>query len=62
LERVCRVVPLESLHTALRCAARIDRMAKGLERGDVWDELLQLGLAVVPAGTAPVLSPARRIH
>jgi len=25
-------------------AARIDRMIKGLARGDVWDELLQLGL------------------
>jgi DNA polymerase-3 subunit delta len=25
-------------------AARIDRMIKGLAKGDVWDELLQLGL------------------
>ena len=29
---------------ALVHAARIDRMIKGLARGDVWDELLQLGL------------------
>ena len=29
---------------ALRHAAVIDRMAKGLVRGDVWDELLQLAL------------------
>ncbi|HEV7822180.1 MAG TPA: DNA polymerase III subunit delta, partial [Burkholderiales bacterium] len=29
---------------ALVHAARIDRMVKGLARGDVWDELLQLGL------------------
>lgn len=29
---------------ALRQAARIDRMIKGLATGDVWDELLQLGL------------------
>lgn len=29
---------------ALRHAAAIDRVIKGLARGDVWDELLQLGL------------------
>jgi DNA polymerase-3 subunit delta len=35
---------------ALAHAARIDRMIKGVERGDAWDELLQLGLrfAAVP--------------
>lgn len=32
------------IETALVHAARIDRMIKGLARGDVWDELLQLGL------------------
>ena len=33
-----------ALGQALRHAARIDRMVKGLVRGDVWDELLQLCL------------------
>jgi DNA polymerase III subunit delta len=33
-----------SIAQALRHAAAIDRMIKGLARGDVWDELLQLGL------------------
>jgi len=33
-----------TLGRALRQAARIDRMIKGLARGDVWDELLQLCL------------------
>lgn len=32
------------LRTALLQAARIDRMIKGLARGDLWDELLQLAL------------------
>ena len=32
------------IETALVHAARIDRMIKGLARGDVWDELLQLTL------------------
>ena len=33
-----------ALEQALRHAARIDRTVKGLARGDVWDELLQLCL------------------
>jgi DNA polymerase-3 subunit delta len=32
------------IEAALVHAARIDRMIKGLARGDVWDEMLQLGL------------------
>ncbi len=35
-----------ALHAALSRAARIDRMVKGVARGDVWDELMQLGLAL----------------
>ncbi len=41
---------------ALRHAATIDRMIKGLIRGDVWDELLQLGLRFAPGG-ASVMPP-----
>jgi DNA polymerase-3 subunit delta len=33
-----------ALLQALRHAARVDRIAKGVGRGDAWDELLQLGL------------------
>jgi len=35
---------LAQVHTALRHAAAVDRMIKGLAKGDVWDELLQLTL------------------
>lgn len=35
---------LAQIESALVHAARIDRMIKGLARGDAWDELLQLGL------------------
>ena len=35
-----------TLHGALSRAARIDRMVKGVARGDVWDELMQLGLVL----------------
>lgn len=49
---------------AMRHAAAIDCMIKGLSKGDVWDELLQLGLRfaqhrVVPA--APSSTPRRLI-
>ena len=39
---------------ALRHAAAIDRMVKGLAKGDVWDELLQLALrfARIPVARA----------
>jgi len=33
----------------VRHCAAIDRMVKGMEPGSVWDELVQLGLAI--AGT-----------
>lgn len=36
----------EALEDGLRRAARIDRMAKGVARGDAWEELLDLGLAL----------------
>ena len=29
---------------ALEHAARVDRVVKGIVKGDAWDELLQLGL------------------
>jgi DNA polymerase-3 subunit delta len=35
---------LEQVQEALRHAACIDRMVKGIAKGDVWDELLQLAL------------------
>ncbi len=35
------------LMTALRYAAEVDRMIKGLADGDVWDALLQLGLTLM---------------
>lgn len=44
-------VTTTQLENALQHAAEIDRISKGLKRGDVWDELLQLclGLAQNPA-------------
>jgi DNA polymerase-3 subunit delta len=48
------------LEDALMHAASIDRMIKGLARGDVWDELLQLGLRLArPAENAGGGAPNR---
>ena len=44
--KALRRLPLPRLQGALKRAADIDRMIKGLLRGDVWDELLQLGLSL----------------
>jgi DNA polymerase-3 subunit delta len=37
-------ISADRARTALRLAARIDRLAKGIGPGDVWDEFLRLGL------------------
>jgi DNA polymerase-3 subunit delta len=42
----------EDLEAALLQAAAVDRMIKGLGRGDAWDALLQLGLQLMPARPA----------
>lgn len=44
IERNIGRFALTQVEAALVRAAKIDRMIKGLARGDVWDELLQLGL------------------
>ncbi|MBS4097289.1 MAG: DNA polymerase III subunit delta [Sulfuricella sp.] len=44
LERALKRLSGGRLVAALKRAAFLDRMIKGLERGDVWDECLQLGL------------------
>ncbi|HUO43689.1 MAG TPA: DNA polymerase III subunit delta [Burkholderiales bacterium] len=44
IERNARRFTLPQIEAALLHAAQIDRMIKGLARGDAWDEFLQLGL------------------
>lgn len=44
LQRHINRIQPKQVEAALLHAARIDRISKGLAKGDVWDELLQLGL------------------
>jgi DNA polymerase-3 subunit delta len=44
MESAYRRYTLSEVYDGLRHAASIDRMVKGIEKGDVWDELLQLAL------------------
>lgn len=44
IENAARRIKLPSIEHALHQAARLDKTIKGLRQGDVWDELLQLGL------------------
>ena len=46
-----RLQPAE-VEEALLHAAAVDRVSKGLVRGDVWEELLRLGLRLMPAPPA----------
>jgi len=46
LETAARRLRLNHVERALRQAALLDKTIKGLRSGDVWDELLQLGIRV----------------
>ncbi len=50
MESVARRLNQKQLAAALAHAARIDRIGKGVGKGDAWDELLQLGLRFLPPG------------
>lgn len=52
VERATRRFTPTFAERALRQAAYVDKVAKGLRRGDVWDELLQLGMRCARAGAA----------
>jgi len=51
VERAVRRFTPTFAERALRQAALIDKLIKGLRHGDVWDELLQLGVRCARAGT-----------
>jgi hypothetical protein len=42
--------------SAVHALSRLDRAAKGLLREDAWDELKQLGLALMNRGRAPAFT------
>ncbi len=50
VERAVRRFTPAFAERALRQAAQIDKLIKGLRSGDVWDELLQLGVRCARAG------------
>jgi DNA polymerase-3 subunit delta len=52
MERAVRRFTPAFAERALRQAAYVDKVAKGLRRGDIWDELLQLGMRCSRAGAA----------
>ena len=56
MQQQCRRFSREQVEAGILHAARVDRMVKGLIRGDAWDELLQLCLRFAtsaPARPAP---------
>lgn len=55
MQQNCRRFTKEQVEAAVGHAARTDRMVKGLIRGDVWDELLQLVLRFAAGAPAKSL-------
>ena len=56
LERALKRADPTRLAWAMKALARLDRAAKGLLREDAWDELKQLGLALMNKGQAPAFA------
>ncbi len=52
LERAVQRFSSGMAERALRQAAHLDKVVKGLRRGDVWDELLQLGIRCARTGAS----------
>jgi len=52
IENTARRLKFPHIERALQQAARLDKTIKGLRQGDVWDELLQLGIRCARAKTA----------
>jgi DNA polymerase-3 subunit delta len=52
IENAARRLKIPHIERAVQQAARLDKTIKGLRQGDVWDELLQLGLRFARAGTS----------
>ena len=48
LPQALRRLDQQQLLGALKNAAHVDRMAKGLAKGDTWDALLELGMSLMP--------------
>ena len=61
MERAARRWTPAAVEAALLRAAHIDRLSKGLGRGNAWDELRELGLALMPPANPPSVASSRRI-
>jgi DNA polymerase-3 subunit delta len=57
MERAARRVPPETIAPLLRALARLDALAKGIGRGNVWDELR---MAAMMLAGKPMLSPSEK--
>jgi DNA polymerase-3 subunit delta len=54
IKRALQRIDGSKANAALAHAAQIDRMIKGLGKGDIWNEFLRLGLSVANCGTKTV--------
>lgn len=57
LERAARRVPRASVTPMLRALAGLDALSKGIGRGNAWDELATLALALAGHPALPLVSP-----
>ena len=57
LERAARRVPAQSIAPMLRALATLDAVSKGIGRGNAWDDLRTLALALAGKPALPLIEP-----
>ncbi len=60
MERAARRVPPQLVGPLMAALARLDALAKGIGRGNVWDELRSVALTLAGSPALPFPAPDRR--
>jgi DNA polymerase-3 subunit delta len=58
MERAVRRVSAQALQTMLGALARLDALSKGLGRGNAWDDVAALAMAIAGQPCRPVTRPS----
>ncbi len=60
MERAARRVPAAVIAPLIAALARLDALAKGIGRGNVWDELRTVAMTLAGSPALPLPAPDRR--
>jgi DNA polymerase-3 subunit delta len=61
MERAAKRLPPRAVGPLMSALARLDALAKGIGRGNVWDELRAVALSLAGNPALPLPAPERRL-